>query len=538
MKTRVTSRLVVLLYACLACLCLLGFGCRGPGNVYIADTDNHRIREFRQVQSGFWQYQMPIHIDRSKLDSDLTNFPVLVKLTSSNFDFSHARNDGYDIRFTSNKDGSGVLRYERERHDSSNQVAEYWVQIPSVSSSSDTYFYMFYGNPGASDGQDKTNVWDPNYTMVQHLHETSGTHYDSTSYGNDGTCYGGVSHSAQGKIDGARGFYGSGNYIAVGNDASLNTTRRAITIEAWVKLSALGTSQTILGESAYNNDGYRVFIDGNNKITLQIINSMDYIVPSYESIDTNWHHLAFTYDGYNGRIFQDGAEIWAYLPNDDLSPVEYYGDVFSDTDGNRVWPWGVEIWAGDPKSYFDGGEVRLIGDSADDASVLAIPDYAYKPTVEAGLNHTQSFEGKLDNVQGPGVRIIHQWFNSSEELIGTDYGSFESGTADWHTISLHKEAPPAAVRGDIIIELYGSGTLYLRTPKFYLTNTDDRKITPTAQNLRIGTTTGGDWPFNGTIDEVRISDTVRSGAWIGACYKNQSSPSTFCICGTETIVRD
>jgi len=40
-------------------------------------------------------------IDQTKVDDDLIDFPVLVKLTSSNFDFSKANADGYDIRFTS-----------------------------------------------------------------------------------------------------------------------------------------------------------------------------------------------------------------------------------------------------------------------------------------------------------------------------------------------------------------------------------------------------------------------------------------------------
>jgi len=75
-----------------------------------------------------WTYRKKITIDETKVDADLTDFPVLVKLTSTNFDFSKARSDGYDIRFTSS-DGTTLLKYERERHDATNQVAEYWVKI-------------------------------------------------------------------------------------------------------------------------------------------------------------------------------------------------------------------------------------------------------------------------------------------------------------------------------------------------------------------------------------------------------------------------
>ncbi|NTW31555.1 MAG: hypothetical protein HGB12_02845, partial [Bacteroidetes bacterium] len=79
-----------------------------------------------------WQYRKKITIDQTKVDANLTNFPILVSLSSSNFNFSKARSDGYDICFTSS-DGTTLLKYERERHDQTNSLAEYWVKVPSVS---------------------------------------------------------------------------------------------------------------------------------------------------------------------------------------------------------------------------------------------------------------------------------------------------------------------------------------------------------------------------------------------------------------------
>ena len=61
-----------------------------------------------------WTYRKKITINHTKIDSDLTDFPVLVKLTSANFDFSKANADGFDIRFTSD-DGTTLLKFERER---------------------------------------------------------------------------------------------------------------------------------------------------------------------------------------------------------------------------------------------------------------------------------------------------------------------------------------------------------------------------------------------------------------------------------------
>ena len=39
--------------------------------------------------------------------------------------------------------------------------------------------------------------------------------------------------------------------------------------------------------------------------------------------------------------------------------------------------------------------------------------------------------------------------------------------------------------------------------------------------------------WEGTIDEVRISDCARSAAWIGTCYNNQNSPVDFIEVGQE-----
>ena len=111
-----------------------------------------------------WAKRIKITIDQTDIDANLTDFPVLVKLTSSNFDFSKARSDGFDVRFCSS-DGTTLLAFERERHDSTNSLAEYWVKIPSISSSTDTDFYIYYGKSDAADGADPTAVWDANFTV-------------------------------------------------------------------------------------------------------------------------------------------------------------------------------------------------------------------------------------------------------------------------------------------------------------------------------------------------------------------------------------
>ncbi len=111
--------------------------------------------------------RIKLTIDHTKIDENLSDFPVLVKLSSGNFDFSKSNSDGFDIRFTSD-DGETLLKYERERHDNVGELAEYWVKIPSVSSSVDVDFYIYFRTSDTEDGADPTAVWDENFKGVWH----------------------------------------------------------------------------------------------------------------------------------------------------------------------------------------------------------------------------------------------------------------------------------------------------------------------------------------------------------------------------------
>ncbi len=277
-------------------------------------------------------YRKKITIDQTKVDENLTDFPVLVKLTSSNFDFSKARSDGHDIRFTAS-DGTTLLKYERERHDSVNQVAEYWVKIPSVSSTANTDFYIYYGKSDATDGADPTNVWNSNIKGVWHLKENpSGTApqmKDSTSNGNNGTSNGSMTSGDQveGKIDGSLDFDGTDDYVGVSSSASLKPTE-AITIEAWIRPNLQGTREFVATKwlgftmelNTSNGATCGVYVDGGQRMT-----------PSTSALPNNtWTHLVFTYDSGSKSLktyVNGGQEIKSFI----LSGLTTYSMTVGDS---------------------------------------------------------------------------------------------------------------------------------------------------------------------------------------------------------------
>jgi len=188
------------------------------------------------ANSGF---QRDITIDHNKIDEDLTDFPILVKLDSNNFDFSKCRADGFDIRFF---DATGnSLSYERERHDEPNEKAEYWVKVPEILSSENTVITMEYGNSSASDGEDAANVWnDGKFTSLWHLNEesdgTAGEYEDAVS-SNAGQGTGALATRIDEQLGLAQEFEGNAT-ISVPDDASLGIENQ-ITLSGWVKAQTI-----------------------------------------------------------------------------------------------------------------------------------------------------------------------------------------------------------------------------------------------------------------------------------------------------------
>jgi len=238
-----------------------------------------------------WKYRRQLTINSSLVDESLTNFPVLVVLDASFFDFTKAKDNGEDIRFTSS-DGTTLLAYEIERWNKTAGKAEIWVKIPSVSDISDTDFFIYYGNPSVSDAQDPRNVWDENYVLVYHLKEPSGTVYDSTFNGNNGSPYGNLNQNAVGKIDGADDFDNTDDYINVPHSSSLNYGD-VVTFELWLNPRA----STFKGGIDKGTGTCYILGDGTGKIRLGKSGTGTLLL-STSAIPTNkWLYVAAVKNG-------------------------------------------------------------------------------------------------------------------------------------------------------------------------------------------------------------------------------------------------
>ncbi len=178
-----------------------------------------------------WPFRMTITIDHTRVDADLTDFPVLISLTSSNL-AALAQSDGDDILFA---DGAGgKLDHEIEFYDGGTGTLTAWVKVPLLSSTQDTVFYLYYGNATAENQENQEAVWDSNFVMIQHLEEPTGNHLDSTTYHNDGTTVIVTDQDAAGQMDGADELDGLDDHVRVPDAASLQFGEGSLTAEAWI----------------------------------------------------------------------------------------------------------------------------------------------------------------------------------------------------------------------------------------------------------------------------------------------------------------
>jgi hypothetical protein len=179
---------------------------------------------------GTWLYRKAITLDHTKVpNTDRSSFPVLVNLASDAGLSVHARSDGFDILFTSSE-GTTRIPYEREKYSSGTLVA--WVKVPTVSHTTDTVLYLYYGNSSAGDQQQATSVWDANYRAVWHMKEaTGGSLADSTSTGWTETPVNSPAQTAS-QIDGGLNFNGTSQYAVESSASPLSSPFRIVAVEA------------------------------------------------------------------------------------------------------------------------------------------------------------------------------------------------------------------------------------------------------------------------------------------------------------------
>ncbi|MHA2331172.1 MAG: DUF2341 domain-containing protein [Candidatus Hodarchaeales archaeon] len=266
-----------------------------------------------------WHCRKNLTIDHTKVDANLTDFPVYVELLDSDLQ-DEAQTDAADIFFT---DVSGErIAHEVElynsTYNSSHARLVTWVKA-NLSNSQDTIISMYYGNATAANQENVTAVWDDNYVAVWHMNDDpTDTVHDSTNTSN-GTSSGSMTPDdlVPSKLGGGIDFDGSNDVIICPDP--LNGS--FLTVSAWVKLVADATFYHSI--VSRGNDDFR--------LTAREVTGNPFIVVTSggfglgPSVAGDWYHLTGTYDGSTLKGYRDGA---FFLSNSQNAFNDTYPDIW------------------------------------------------------------------------------------------------------------------------------------------------------------------------------------------------------------------
>ena len=270
----------------------------------------------------FWR---TVTINHSKVVGFQTNFPVLISITDSAL-AAHAKANGFDILFIAS-DGSTILPYERESYTSATGALLAWVNVPYLSSTTDTVLYVYYGNPNAADQQNRTGAWDPYFKAVWHLDEvgngTAGEYKDSTTsannaqgkMGSDQSLLSGAPSQAAGKIGPAQYFTASDQqFIESANNIGItNNTVRTITF--WTEVTTSNRMSWVGWGSNISNGEFEAALRpnpitslGQGQLFLWGYGANDWQT-GVSPLANGWHYHAIVYDGIMAHWYLDGSPI-------------------------------------------------------------------------------------------------------------------------------------------------------------------------------------------------------------------------------------
>ena len=459
-------------------------------------SDNITLETQPNWLNSAWAYRKEVTFNNTSANigvtpDTLTNFPILIHLDSQNFNFAEAQSAGQDIRFTT-LDGVTPLNYQIENWNASAQVANIWVDAPSIGANTTNQgVYMYWGNPSASDGQNATAVWNSSYLGVYHLANGSTlSTNDSTANNNNGT-NNGVS-ATSGPIAGGGDFNGS-SYITTPLFQNSVTT---YTISSWVRTTtaggvmvqdrgssgsgmsitfAIGANGAGFGTAGVPNCG----IDSNATYVGGTINA--------DINDGNWHYVTCVFSSISGQTITP-ADFSIYVDGvaKSLASTDDIGNPVSPVTGSGGTLIGYHpAWG----SYYSGSlaEVR-ISDVARTAGWIAAN---YK-------NETNQFAsyGTQETEYPSSGTLTSNIFNTG---LPEDYGNltYTATVPSGTTVAVYvrsgnqanlSDAPawtscnPIASGGVILSTCTPNGTQYVQ---YKLVFTSDGSATPDFTNIQI-----------------------------------------------------
>jgi len=281
-----------------------------------------------------YKYRKRITFDPTKVSgpSDLNNFNALIKITSDN-DLKHTgsgghveNTNGYDIMFTA-ADGITVLSHQMESYTSTSGQYTAWVQVPILSTSVNTYIYLYYGNSSVTTDPSTTSIWS-NYYSVYHFQNNNFNDQSPSGYNltNQST-----TNQSPAFIGDGRAMTGT-QYMDV--SSSFPNITGSFTISGWMYTTAKNTAgQRVFCDDRKNTGGYALNLGdpgtGRLRFYSRSTNPVSLDIPSNSIANNTWYHVAAVHDAstktkyiyVNGVLLASGTYTNSWGTDAGLSSV-------------------------------------------------------------------------------------------------------------------------------------------------------------------------------------------------------------------------
>ena len=270
---------------------------------------------------GTYDQRIKLTIDHSKIDSDLTWFPVTLFMTSTQMEEVFAEFDDdadFDRCAITTSDESTQIYGDCELFDDSESLGIYHVAKTAIITDADAdgYLYYYYDKDAAhnttyiskSGGTAAANVWD--YTCVHLMNNLT----DSTSNNHTLTAYGAPSvvDTAGGK---AYDLDGSTQYFSMADSNDWDFGTGDLTFEAFIDIDVIQNMEMLGFRYTSTNyaplfrvedsTGYRILNYMHNSGTIQLGDTV---------IDTGLTYMVVTRLNNEWMVYLDGVEddaAWA-----------------------------------------------------------------------------------------------------------------------------------------------------------------------------------------------------------------------------------
>lgn len=243
-----------------------------------------------------WTMRKQITLDTqiSGVAGEAGSVPILIRLSSGNFDFLAAKEDGTDIRFVA-EDDTTPLKFHVERFDKLNELAFLWVQVPKLAgNNTGQHIWLYSSNEKAVAVADSKASFDAAQLMVFHLSETQGLPQDASANGSHAT-EGKMSYAAGGLIAGSAKMVGDSAIVA-GSPALQNI--KELTFSAWFKPERGDGELLALGN-------FTLSLSGGVPVVAVGSAAAKGVAPL---VLNEWHHIAVT-AGAAFTLYVDGKPV-------------------------------------------------------------------------------------------------------------------------------------------------------------------------------------------------------------------------------------